>query len=75
MYMLNVSHQRLIFVLLENITLFHGLIWIVQSNFNGSDTFGTMKICPRQGLFEPMRVDYSARSGGILGIIFRFSLT
>ena len=45
-----------------------------QSNFNGSNTFGTMKISSRQGLFEPMRVDYSARSGGIIGIIFRFSL-
>ena len=27
-----------------------------------------MKICSRQGLFEPMRVDNSARSGGIIGI-------
>ena len=45
----------------------------IQSNFNGSNSFGTMKISSRQGLFEPMRVDYSARSGGIIGIIFQFS--
>ena len=48
---------------------------VVQSNFNGSNTFGTMKINSRQGLFEPMRVDNSARSGGLIGISFRFSLT
>ena len=40
----------------------------LQSNFNGSNSFGTMKICSRQGYFEPMRVDYRARSGGIIGI-------
>ena len=45
---------------------------IIQSNFNGSNTFWTMKISSRQGLFELIRVDYSARSGGIIGIIFRF---
>ena len=28
-----------------------------QSNFSGSNTFGTMKICSRQGQFEPVRVD------------------
>ena len=43
----------------------------IQSNFNGSNTFGTMKISSRQGKLEPMRVDYS----GIMGIIFCFSLT
>ena len=42
----------------------------VQSNFNGSNTFGTMKISPRLGQFEPMRGDNSARSGGII----RFAL-
>ena len=47
----------------------------IQSNFNGSNTFRTMKISSRQGKFEPVRVDYSARSGRIIGIIFRFSLT
>ena len=45
----------------------------IQSNFNGSNSFGTIKISSRQGLFEPMRVDYSARSGGIIGISFQFS--
>ena len=47
----------------------------VQSNFNGSNTFGTMKISSRQGLFEAVRFDYSTRSGGIIGLSFRFSLT
>ena len=46
----------------------------IQSNFNCSNTFGTMKICSRQGWFEPMRY-YRARSGGIIGIFFRFSST
>ena len=54
----------------------NGLYWCVtpyaqvlriQSNFNGSNTFGTMKISSRQEEFKPMRVDYSARSGGIIG--------
>ena len=34
---------------------------MIQSNFNGSNTFGTMKISSRLGEFEPMRVDKSAR--------------
>ena len=29
-----------------------------------------MKISSRQGEFMPVRVDYSTRSGGIIGIIF-----
>ena len=45
-------------------------IYKIQSNFNGSNTFGTIKISSRQGQFEPMRVDYSARSGGIIEMIF-----
>ena len=45
------------------------------SNFNGSNTFGTMKICSRQGQFELMSVDNYARSGGIIEISFRFSIT
>ena len=44
----------------------------VQSNFNGSNTFRTMKICSRQGWFEPLRVYDRARSGGIIRISFRF---
>ena len=47
----------------------------IQSNFSGSNTFGTMKISSRQGSFEPLRVDYSASSGGLIGISFLFSLT
>ena len=42
----------------------------IQSNFNGSNTFGTKKICSRQGQFEPLRVCYGARSGGIKRDIF-----
>ena len=34
-----------------------------------------MKICSRQGKFELMSVDQSARSLGIIGISFRISLT
>ena len=48
---------------------------LIQSNFNGSNTFGTKKISSRQGEFEPMRVDYSVRSGGLILISFLFSLT
>ena len=42
----------------------------VQYNFNGSNTFRTMKISSKQGLFEPMRFDDSTRLGGIIGITF-----
>ena len=35
---------------------------------------GTMKICSRQGQFEIMSVIHSAKSGGIKGIHFRFSI-
>ena len=44
-------------------------------NLNGSNTFGTMKICSRQGWFELMSVKHSARSGSIIGISFQFSST
>ena len=40
----------------------------IQSNFNGSNTFGTMKISLRQGQFEPLWVDNSAKSGGLIRI-------
>ena len=39
----------------------------------GSNTFGTVKICLRQGYFELMSVNHSASSGGIIGIYFHFS--
>ena len=42
----------------------------ILSNFNGSNSFGTMQISSRQGKFKPVRVDYSARSGGLIGISF-----
>ena len=35
----------------------------LQSNFNGSDIFGTLETCSRHGLFEPLRVNYGARLG------------
>ena len=47
----------------------------IQSNFNGSNTYGTMKISSRQGQFELVRVDYNTMSGGLIWISFRFSLT
>ena len=40
----------------------------IQSNFNGSNTFWSMKISSRQGQFEPMSVIHTAISGGIIGI-------
>ena len=46
----------------------------IQKNFNGLNTFGTMKICYRQGLFELISVDNNATSGGKIGISFRFCL-
>ena len=46
------------------------ILGIIQSNFSGSNTFGTMKISSRQGYFEPMRVEYSVRQGGLIGISF-----
>ena len=35
----------------------------VQSNLNGWNIFGTMEIYSRYELFEPMRVNHSARLG------------
>ena len=47
---------------------------ILQSNFNGLNTFGTIKICSRQGSFELMSVNHSAMLGGIIEISIRYSL-
>ena len=44
----------------------------IQSIFNGSNTFGAMKISSRQGSFEPVMVDYSARSGGFILTVLDF---
>ena len=41
-------------------------------SLNRSITFGTTKICSRQGWFELMGVNHSVRSGGIIGVYFRF---
>ena len=38
----------------------------LQSNFNGSNTLGTMKISSRQEQIEPSWVDNSARSADII---------
>ena len=46
--------------------------YIMRSNFDGSNAFGPMKICSRLGKFEPMRVDYRARSRSILWSSFHF---
>ena len=45
-------------------------MFTLQKNFNGSNTFGTMKICLRQRWFELMSVNHSAKSGGKLGTNF-----
>ena len=44
-------------------------ILLLQSNFNGSNPFGTMKVCSRQRLFEPRKVTIGAIPGGIIEII------
>ena len=49
-------------------------IYKIQWSFNGSNTFGIMKICSRQGWSEPMGVGYCARLGGVVGVSFRLSL-
>ena len=35
----------------------------VQSNLSGSNIFGTMETCLRQGQFDPLRVNYGSRPG------------
>ena len=40
----------------------------VQANFDGSNPFGTMKICSRQREFEPWKVTISATPGGTMEI-------
>ena len=42
----------------------------IQSNFNGSNTFGTMKICSRQGQFELLSVNHSTRTESKVEIFF-----
>ena len=38
-------------------------VFKVQSNFDGSNIFGTIENCSRHGWFEPLRVNYDAKSG------------
>ena len=44
----------------------------IQSNFNGSNTFETLRTSSRQELFELVRVNHSARSGGKIDISLDF---
>ena len=44
----------------------------IRWNFNGSNTYGTMKISWKQGWFEPMRVDYCARLDALYGYLLDF---
>ena len=46
----------------------------IQPNFNGSNTFGTMKRCSRQEYFELLSLNHNAMTGGIIGISFQFNL-
>ena len=41
----------------------------IQSNFDGSNLFGTMKSCSRQRLFEPRKVTIGATPGVKMEII------
>ena len=43
---------------------------VIQSNFNGSNMSGSMKICSRQEQSVLMSVNHCSRSGGITGIFF-----
>ena len=45
--------------------VFHHATWnaSVQSNFDGLNIFGTIENCSRHGWFEPLRVNYDAKSG------------
>ena len=45
----------------------------LQPNFNGSNTFGTMKIRSRPEQFELMNVDHSAMTGDMIGLVFSSS--
>ena len=45
------------------------LMAVIQSNFDGSNIFGTMDICSRYGKFESLKVNDSASSGGIMGTV------
>ena len=58
---------------MSSVAAYSAMTVYIMSNFNGSNTFGTMKISSRQGLFEPVRVFYRARSEGIIGVSLRFS--
>ena len=63
-------------VLLNNIRVYVQIFTAtqnqLQSNFSGSNTVGTMKMCSSQGKLELTSVNHSARSGGIIGIFFDF---
>ena len=54
-----------------------GLFWVFFSQLSSLFffLFETMKICSRQGQFELMSVNHSARLRGIIVIYFQLSLT
>ena len=62
----SISNQRFNLICLLGILL--------QANYNGSNTFGTIKICSREGQFELVSVNHSARTGGKIMISRHFSL-
>ena len=63
-------------IISSEIRMSSNVIFHVQSNFNGLNTFRTMKICSRQGYFELVSVNHSARTGGKVEIYFRlFNMT
>ena len=53
----------------------HSQFAFKTQNFSGSNSFGTMEICSRQGKFELMSVNHSARSGCIMGyLLYSFNM-
>ena len=52
------SVQSIVYCKFSSLGDVYGLADCIQSNFNGSKTFGTMKICSRQGYFELMSVNH-----------------
>ena len=46
------------------------LDFMYTANFNGWNTFESMKIYQRQGLFDLVSVNHSTRSGDIFSIFF-----
>ena len=75
-HLMRVSRRKVIllhFIHTMNITLyFDKSHFCKQWNSSGSNSFGTMEICSRQGKFELMSVNHSARSDGTIEIFIDF---